>query len=89
MLGQRVDVRALYPGGDALMAQAYVGTTPRGNEIYREIGGDRYFVRKAVEETRGLVRLNTVRDLHCRKELGRFQSFTEAAAFADARGVAS
>ena len=70
------------------MAQAYVGTTPRGRELYRLIGSDVYYVREAVDEPRGLVRLNTVCDLHRRVELGRFASFTEAAAFADARGVA-
>lgn len=62
------------------MAQAYAGTTPRGHELYREVGGDRWFVRERVETFRAL---NTVRDLHRRRPIGKFATFTEAARYVD------
>ena len=70
------------------MAQKLAGRTPRGHELWRDTNSDRWFVREPVREPKALRALNTVRDLHRRVELGRFQSFTEAAAFADAKGVA-
>ena len=62
------------------MAQAFAGRTPKGHELYREVGGDRWFVREPVVTFKAL---NTVRDLHKRCPIGRFSSFTEAATYVD------
>ena len=64
-------------------AQAYAGRTPRGAELYREVGGDRWYVRVPANGPRDLRALNTVCDLHKRVPVGRFGSFTEAAAYVD------
>lgn len=64
------------------MSQTFAGRTPRGHELYREVGGDRWFVREPVH-TPHLKALNTVRDLHRRRPIGRFGSFTEAATYID------
>ena len=62
------------------MAQAFAGRTPKGHELYREVGGDHWFVREPVKTLKAL---NTVRDLHRRRPIGMFGSFTEAAAAID------
>ena len=67
------------------MAQTFAGRTPKGHELYREVGGDRWFVREPVREFRAL---NTVKDLHRRRPIGRFATFTEAACFIDNGGRA-
>ena len=67
------------------MAQAFAGRTPKGHELYREVGGDRWFVREPVRTFKAL---NTVRDLHKRRPIGRFGTFTEAAMFVDSGGRA-
>jgi len=61
-----------------------VTITPKGRELYREVGGDRWFVREPVDE-RHLRPLNTVRDLHQRVPVGRFETFSQAAAYVDGR----
>ena len=65
------------------MAQAFAGRTPKGHELYREVGGDHWFVREPVKSPGALKALNTVRDLHRRRPIGRFGSFTEAATYMD------
>ena len=65
------------------MNQKFAGKTPKGHELYREIGGDRWFVREPVKSPNALKALNTVRDLHKRRPIGRFGSFTEAARYVD------
>lgn len=62
------------------MAQTFAGRTPKGHELYREVGTSNYFVREPV---RGFMALNTVKDLHRRRPIGRFGSFTEAATYVD------
>ena len=62
------------------MAQTFAGRTPKRHELYREVGGDHWFVREPVKTLKAL---NTVRDLHKRRPIGRFGSFTEAATYMD------
>lgn len=65
------------------MAQTFAGRTPKGHELYREVGGNQWFVREPVREPGALRALNTVKDLHRRRPIGRFATFTEAAAHVD------
>ena len=32
------------------MAQTFAGRTPKGHELYREVGGNQWFVREPVRE---------------------------------------
>lgn len=63
--------------------QTFAGTTPRGAQLYREVGTDRYYVRERIE---GFRAAGSVRDLHHRRPIGRFETFTAAAAFVDGGG---
>ena len=60
----------------------YVGLTPRGHQIYREVGTDRYFVRRK-KDSYAESKSNPVRDRHGRTPIGRFKTFTEAARYVD------
>lgn len=62
------------------MNQAFAGRTPKRHELYREVGGDHWFVREPYKD--GYESL-TVRDERKRRPLGRFGSFTEAATYMD------
>lgn len=61
-------------------AQTFEGRTPRGREVYREMGTGRRYVRVRVDDGQPST---TVRDLHARVFVGRFGSFSEAARFID------
>ena len=59
------------------MTQAFAGRTPKGHELYREVGGDHWFVREPVKTLKAL---NTAQEQRTRGPSGGLGSVTAAGA---------